>query len=103
MNQANALRGAAAGLQAVPTPTPEIETEMARLQEAVSRVDNFFADLAQRLHTVRTDLEPVANGTAPKEVGPHTKLGSSLRAMADRLDSVGDQIAYQTRNLQLPN
>lgn len=101
MNQANALRGGTT-LASVPMPVPEIETEITRLQEAVGRVDNTFAELAQRLHCVRTDLEPPRATAEQKEAGPHTKLGASLRAASDRLDALYDQITYQTRNLQLP-
>lgn len=100
--QAGALRGGTA-LQEVPAPTLEIEDEVGRLTFAAERVDNLIGQLSARLHSVRTDGIEKEGTATPKQAPPLTKLGAQLRHVTDRLDSLAELLAYQTRNLQLPN
>lgn len=103
MNQANMQRAAVVGtgLSAVPPTVPEIESETQRLQEAISVLDGAIGDLEGRLHSVRADRDSNAPAEA-KEIGPATKLGSTLRGASDAVDRMTQRVRYQLRTLELP-
>jgi len=103
LNQTNAQRAIGnPGLASVPPAVPEIEAETSRLQESISVLDGTLGDLEGRLHSVRADRDTAATAE-PKEIGPATKLGVSLRAASDAIDRMTSRVRYQLRSLELPN
>lgn len=90
-----------AKLAAVPTHTPDIELELGRMSDAVSRCQHLFGELSSRLVSVRAD-EPPSVEPNTKEVEARTPLGQSIRASTDRLNAIANGLEYQLRTLQLP-
>ena len=83
-----------------PAPVSEIDVEMTRLHNSLSRAQELIDQLTVKLTPVR--FEPPVSKTAEiADTPPGTQLGTQLRGATQRADMIISAISFNLHNIAL--